>query len=275
MSRSRRGGLILLGFFLILVGLGSLFEGLLIGLLFVLMGGLLVNQQWQQAIYRELTHDLEQMFTWLERAHPAPPLSTAAVEPAAEMTASRIYKHALAAMRAAGQDPERSSVHTVDLGLLVTHGDQPPVLYRTFAIPDDATFIQPYIRLRLPTAALGRVRFELADIHGEVVFVHEDRHDLAAGETLITPSGRLRVTQQQAHGGRWTLRISADGVPLATHTFTWDESEHKLLRRHMGEDGEMSGEIRAMLARQRLKPLSLDELLAPQEADNPARRLRE
>ncbi|MCC6804535.1 MAG: hypothetical protein IT319_16745, partial [Anaerolineae bacterium] len=51
--------------------------------------------------------------------------------------------------------------------------------------------------------------------------------------------------------------------------FAWQESASKAIRRHLTEDGELSGEIRAMMAENRLQRMSLDDLLEEQEAAEP------
>ncbi|HSS97304.1 MAG TPA: hypothetical protein VLK33_09750, partial [Terriglobales bacterium] len=72
----------------------------------------------------------------------------------------------------------------------------------------------------------------------------------------------------------WKLRISADGMPLATHTFDWQESDVKRVRRHITEDGEISNELRTALAESRLQKLSLDELLGYEDGDEQAQQGR-
>jgi hypothetical protein len=61
--------------------------------------------------------------------------------------------------------------------------------------------------------------------------------------------------------------VSADGVLLAAHRFEWEEATSTAIRRHLGEDGEISSEMRAVLAESRLETISLDELLAPQDEE--------
>jgi hypothetical protein len=65
--------------------------------------------------------------------------------------------------------------------------------------------------------------------------------------------------------GAWQLRVTADSLPLATHTFEWQESESKAIRRHLTDDGEISSGLRVALAENRLQKMSLDELLSYQD----------
>ena len=59
-------------------------------------------------------------------------------------------------------------------------------------------------------------------------------------------------------------------MPLATHSFEWQESDTKRVRRHITEDGEISNELRTAMAESRLQKLSLDELLGYQDGDEEA-----
>jgi hypothetical protein len=160
----------------------------------------------------------------------------------------------------------------VDIGVMAFSSSDDPVIYRTASVPDDIDYVQPYVQLRLPTRAVGRIRFELIDSDGQVLFIHEDRYELKAGMNLITPSARLPIHDAHAMTGDWRLHVSADGVPIADHHFAWEESASRLIRRHLSEDGEISNEIRAMMAENRLEQMSLDDLLSDQQDDGAAKR---
>nr|MBA3869641.1 hypothetical protein [Anaerolineae bacterium] len=68
------------------------------------------------------------------------------------------------------------------------------------------------------------------------------------------------------------VRISADGMPLALHKFMWQETNTRAIRRHITADGELSNELRASLAENRLGKMSLDELLSFQDGDEEPQR---
>jgi hypothetical protein len=195
-------------------------------------------------------------------------------EPARQAAAEPVYKHALEAVRRAGLNPDDVQVLVVDIGTMAFKGDQDPVVYRTWEIPDDVDYIQPFVQLRLPTRATGRIRFEVIDNEGETMFVHEDMHQLVRGRNLVTPAARLPVHDAQAMDGQWTLKVSADGVTIAEHRFTWEEATSTTIRRHISEDGEISNEMRAALAENRLGKMSLEELLSFQEDDEPQQQQR-
>lgn len=178
-----------------------------------------------------------------------------------------IYRHALEAVSRAGLDPDALQVLPVDIGVLAFRDSEEPMIYRTWALPDDIDYIQPFIRLRLPTQATGRVRFEIRDSAGKPIFVHEDNHKLARGRTLITPAARLPIHDQRAMDGKWKLFVSTDGVTLATHEFRFAEAHSAEIRRHIGEDGEITAEMRAALTESRLPRMSLDDLLAFQSEE--------
>lgn len=183
----------------------------------------------------------------------------------------RIYAHALRAVQEAGLDPESVKVLATDIGVMAFKSDDDPMIYRTRPVLDDIDYLQPFVQLRLPQKAIGRIRFEVIDSDGQVIFIHEDRHQLERGRNLITPAARLPVHDAQAMHEDWELRVSADGVLLATHYFEWEESATKAVRRHLSEDGEISSELRATMAESRLQKLSLDDLLAEQEEEEAPR----
>lgn len=178
----------------------------------------------------------------------------------------RIYRHALAAIERAGLDPDEVSVLATDIGVITFKGDDRS-LHRTRPVLDDVDYIQPFVELRLPAKAEGRVRFEIVDCDGQTLLVAEDRHQLERGRNLVTPTRRLPIHDAQATYGPWELRVSADGVLLAVHRFEWEESASKIVRRHLSEDGEISSALRVALSDSRLERVSLDDLLADQEMD--------
>lgn len=182
----------------------------------------------------------------------------------------RIYRHALAAIENAGMDPDEVSVLTTDIGVMAFRGDQEPVIHRTRPVLDDVDYIQPFVELRLPSRAEGNIRFEIVDSDGQVVFVRDEHHPLERGRNLVTPAARLPIHDAQAMHRPWELRVSADGVLLASHSFRWDESTSSVVRRHLSEDGEISSALRAALSESRLERVSLDDLLAEQDEQQEA-----
>lgn len=181
--------------------------------------------------------------------------------------AEPVYKHALEAVSRAGLNPDTVQVLPVDVGVMAFKGDEEPVVHRTWPVEDDVDYIQPFVQLRLPTRAIGRVKFEILDSGGETLFIHEDKHQLVRGRNLITPAARLPVHDAQALDGQWEVRVSADGVLIAHHRFEWEEAPTSAIRRHLGEDGEISSEMRAVLAENRLQTMSLEELLESQDEE--------
>lgn len=177
----------------------------------------------------------------------------------------RVFPHALEAALSAGLDPSVTSVLPVDIGLMAFRGANDPVIHRTKPILDDVDYIQPFVQIHLSTRAEGRLRFEIIDCDGQALFIHEEIHVFQRGLNLITPAARLPIHDAQNMRSGWELRVSADGVPLAVHRFAWEKSAHAALRRsvrqNVGEDGELSTEVRVMLAENRLQRMTLDDLL--------------
>lgn len=198
--------------------------------------------------------------------------SISSYEVEAQPRADQVYAHALDAVREAGLDPTNTHVLPIDIGVMAFSADQDPTIFRTKPVFDDVDYVQPFVQLRLPTNAVGRVRFEIMDSDGQVLFIHEEYHQLQKGRNLVTPAARLPIHDAHNMHGDWQLRVSADGVLLAVHHFGWQESTTKAIRRHLREDGELSNEVRAMLAESRLQKMSLDELLADQQIDEQPQR---
>ncbi len=141
------------------------------------------------------------------------------------------------------------------------------MIHRTQAVDDDSDYVQPYVQLRVPVDANGRIKFEIFDDSGQKVFAHEDRYELQRGRNLIMPSARLPVHDEQDMDGRWKITISADGMPLATYEFRWRATEDVEFHRHVSQDGEISNELQALLEDSQLGQISIDDLLAAQDDD--------
>ena len=60
------------------------------------------------------------------------------------------------------------------------------------------------------------------------------------------------------------MRVIADGVVIADHRFEYAEATGASIRRHIGEDGELNTEMRAVMTESRVPKMSLDDLLAYQ-----------
>lgn len=178
-----------------------------------------------------------------------------------------VYRHALEAVQRAGLDPDAVQVLVVDVGVMAFKDAAEPTVFRTWTLPDDVDYVQPFVQLRLPSKANGRVKFEILDAAGKTVFVHEDDHKLERGRNFVSPAARLPIHDQHNLDGRWRLRVSADGVLLADHRFEFSEATNEAIRRHIGEDGEINTELRAVMAESRLPKMSLDDLLSYQEDD--------
>ena len=184
----------------------------------------------------------------------------------------RVYRHALESVMRAGLDPDEVQVLAVDIGLLTTKEDSEPQIYRTWSLPDDIDYIQPFVQLRVPMEANGDIRFEIMDAVGDPVYIHEDTFKLTRGRNFLTPNTRMPLHDQMELDGKWSLRIIADGVTIAEHRFEYSEATGANIRRHIGEDGEINTEMRAVMTENRLPKMSLDDLLAYQGEDEEERR---
>ena len=187
----------------------------------------------------------------------------------------RVYRHALESVTRAGLDPDEVQVLAVDIGLLTTKEQGEPQIYRTWSLPDDIDYIQPFVQLRVPIEANGDIRFEIIDAVGDAVYIHEDSFKLTRGRNFLTPNTRMPLHDQMELDGKWSLRVIADGVTIADHRFEYSEATGANIRRHIGEDGEINTEMRAVMAENRVPKMSLDDLLAYQgEEEEEERRAR-
>lgn len=253
MPTNRRFNEILLGLFLLFIGASAVGVESPLFIFLAIAGLYLLVRQFETTRHRASREDYL----------PDEMLEEEDEQPARE----RIYRHALEAVKEAGLDPDQVRVLVTDIGVMAFKSDQDPVVYRTRAVPDDVDYIQPFVQLRLPTKAVGRIRFEIIDSDGQTLFVRDESHQLERGRNLLSPAARLPIHDAQAMHNAWELRVSADGVLLASHPFDWEETTTRVVRRHLSEDGEISSELRATLAENRLEKISLDDLLADQEED--------
>ncbi|MCB9450062.1 MAG: hypothetical protein H6672_01415 [Anaerolineaceae bacterium] len=261
-SQSNRFWEIGIGLFLLVAGLSALGMEAPPAVLLILLGIFMVIRPARQMREQQRHFGIEEDYVPAEQ----PTLHR-------QSGADHVYAHALQAVKRAGLDPDGIQVLPVDVGVMAFKSDQEPVVHRTRPVGNDIDYLQPFVQLRLPQKAVGRVKFELLDSDGQVLFVHEDNYQLERGRNLVMPAARLPIHDAQAIHMGWRLRVSADGVRLADHSFRWTESESRRLRRHIQEDGEISTELRAALAENRLQNMSLDELLEPQaKEDSPQRR---
>ncbi|MEO8606976.1 MAG: hypothetical protein ABI690_03795 [Chloroflexota bacterium] len=263
---NRRIWEIIAGVFLLVLGLAAVANEAFPALVILALGGYLLWRQFEKNNWRMPSFSSESEEDDFDFAEQPSEIRQTGAE--------KVYAHALKAVERAGLNPDDVRVLPVDIGVMAFTGNQPPVVYRTQPVDDDVDYIQPFVQLRLPTKAVGRIKFEILDSDGQALFIREENRQLDRGRNLLTPSARLPIHDAQAMHQKWTLRISADGMPLATHTFEWQESDVKRVRRQITEDGEISNELRTALAENRLQKLSLDELLGYEDGDEQARQQR-
>jgi hypothetical protein len=253
-QNNRRFWEVMIGLFLLIFGLAALGgSGSAFPLFLGLIGFYLLARQFDRS--KAKLGDLDRR---LETSVPEAPARQ-------NIGADQVYRHAIDAVRRAGRDPGDTQVLPVDIGVIALRAGVDPVVHRSQPVDDDVDYIQPFVQLRLPQRAMGRVRFEIIDSDGQTLFIHEDMHELERGRNLVTPSARLPIHDAHNMHGQWELQVSADGMLLATHRFTWREGAEKVIRRHVREDGEISNELRAAIIENDPGSVSLDDLLAFQE----------
>lgn len=262
---NRRYAQVMIGLFLLAVGLNSLTSGEPAGVIMGLVGFYLLARQFEQ---RNDANNRRGRSSRRAESRDYERQTAPRREERSKPTTDRVYSHALEAVQRAGHDPSTMQLLPVDIGVFSYGlGADTPRLYRTQRLPKDIDYIQPFIELRVPRHARGSITFEVIDDMGETVFLRTETHELQRGRNLVVPARRLPVHDAlDMDEGRWRLRVSADGVFLAEHDFGWREpAEAIVAAEHIAEDGELSNELRAAMAENRLEQLSLDELLAFQD----------
>jgi hypothetical protein len=232
---------------------GGIFDSAALFVVFVIMAVVYLSNQSSDDADRDIIREARQ--------RPAPRDERSAKR-------ERVHAHALTAVRRAGMNPDQLAVLPVDIGVIAIQEDKEPVIHRTWPVADDYDYLQPFVQVRVPQMAVGRVKFEFTDFYGQTVFVHEDRYQLERGRNLVIPSHRLPLHDMRDLEGRWSVRVYADGRLLAQHDFNWESTDAPDYDRHIGEDGEINSELRALLAESRLGRMSIDELLEEQDSDD-------
>ncbi len=271
---NRRYAQIMIGLFLLFIGLNSVTSGEPVGVLMGLGGFYLLARQFEESRnnrlqerrnddeYERWRHEQGRSRYDFEDVHDE-------VDRKPTTNADRVYSHALEAVQRAGLDASNTPVLPVDIGIFGHRGDDNPKLYRTRAVPKDVDYIQPFVQLRLPKRARGRITFEIIDDQGETMFARTEEYEFQRGRNLVVPARRLPVHDAlDMEAGNWTLRISADKVLLAEHGVRWIEPANDFVAEQIQEDGEISNELRAAMAESRLEQMSLDDLLNFQEPSN-------
>ena len=196
----------------------------------------------------------------------APRRSERAARPARRQRQAQIPGHAALAVRNAGHDPEAMSLRVSDIGVFAMGHGRETLVHRVQSVRDDVDYIQPWVALRVPTAAAGTLRFEIRDPDDRLHFQRDRTLQLRAGDNLVSPAARMPVHDALLTEGDWQLCVYADGNLLAAHSFFWVEADESpgepRLRAHLQEDGEMSDELRlAFEESSQEQERSLDELL--------------
>jgi len=263
----------MLGLFLMFIGLNSVTDGNPVGVLMGLGGFYLLARQFEESRNnrlreREADREYESWRRGRERAQYDFKDVHDEVDRKPTTNADRVYSHALEAVQRAGLDAASTPVLPVDIGVFGIKGGEQPKLYRSRGIPLDVDYVQPFVQLRLPQRAKGKITFEVVDDRGEMMFSHTVEKELERGRNLVMPPRRLPVHDAlDMDEGRWSLRIKAGDTLIAEHRMRWLEPADDFVAEQIAVDGEISNELRAAMAESRLEQMSLDELLSFQEPD--------
>ncbi len=254
-DRSGQLGRAMVGLILIAIGLSMLRPSMMMGMVLFAVGVV--------ALFALLSRAAATRPGWTARRSPRRARAQGQEEP--DGRARRVAERA---MRRAGQDPADLAVRPVDVGLLVYRNGEPSV-YREARLPVEAEHVRPFVVLRSPRRARGRLRFELCDSWGTRRFIDETVSELQPGENFLYAETWLPLRNVDAPDGEWELRVYGAGVLLAAHAFRWQDAGGGAFRAYLTEEGELTEELRQELARARLERLSLDELLEEQDGGLP------
>ncbi len=173
---------------------------------------------------------------------------------------------ALQAMSRAGYVGGKQYATVTDVGLLAyRHPEADPRAVREQGVLVDARFLRPFVKLWLPRAARGSIRFEILDGDGRLRYADEARYGLQRGENSLLPNAWLPLEALGRVSERWTLRVWASGMLLAEHVFGWREVGASPLQPYIGADGEISPALWQMAQEEAEQQVSLAELLSGQE----------
>ncbi len=268
----RRFARIAIGVVLVLVGLAMLENAFLLTVILGGIGFMLLRRE------LDLTHlNLSNPLSSRDMMRARPPrrapagfdpfsASRAPIDDDEPVREGRAYEHAQEAARRAGIDLTDARVYPLDIGVMAFHEGDAPVVHRTAALAPEIDSVQPYLELYVPMRVEGTIRFEMRDSDGVVRFAHTVQRTLSRGANLITPPARLPIDAGMSLDGRWELRISANGIPIASHFLEWSARATSLIGQHLGADGEISPELTDLIAESQFAPLSLDELLSDQDS---------
>jgi hypothetical protein len=204
------------------------------------------------------------------------PYRPVAARSASRSSRDEAYEHALRAAQQADFDVLPDGVLPMDIGVLAYRADDDqPVIIREGQIPDDAAYLQPFLELRVPSAMEGSLNFEVLDHSGNLVYKRRVPHNFARGRNLVLTPTRMRVGEDLSLMDGWHLRVWSGDVMIADHTLNWTDAgtyDEKPIAAHIGEDGELSVELRQALETLTEQPVSLDDLLSSQDDEQVDRR---
>lgn len=181
-----------------------------------------------------------------------------------------LSSHAITAAEAANVAVHESAVLAVDLGVLVYRsGEEKPALHRDAPIPETADYVQPFADLWFEQPPSGTVRLRLLDAAGTVRFASELRVDSrpSSPRRLVLSPTRLPIGDHLPISDGWTLEVEVDDTIVAAHYINWyDPDGGDALVEHLAADGELTVDLAALVDHVVLTPMSLDDLLAGDDA---------
>ena len=183
---NRRYVQIMLGLGLLFMGLSAVGDGNMLGALLGLSGFYLLARQFEETrANRRREENANRKYERYQRSDASGQYDFNGVNDQLDRkpttNANRVYSHALEAVQAAGLDASTTPVLPVDLGVFAHRGGEQPKLYRTHRVPKDVDYVQPFVQLRLPTRAKGKITFDILDDRGEVIFTRTEEHELKRG----------------------------------------------------------------------------------------------
>lgn len=179
---------------------------------------------------------------------------------------AKIHAVCQQAMHKAQYDPLHKPIRLTDVGLMVYHAPQSPIIIRNQTVKTDARWLRPFVEVRA-NKPIQQVKLDLAivDDRGTVQFT-EGKAGRLRGKIHYVTQNWLPLQNLVTAGRFWSLAVYLDGYMMALHRFEWERvANNTEIREQIHTDGEITSDLQQAVQTGKFRKMSLDELLADQE----------
>lgn len=167
------------------------------------------------------------------------------------------------AMKRARAEPEEFTL--TDVGLLAYRDRSTSRIVRSTPVVTDTRYLRPFAEISARQRTRAQVTMALLDSNGQPMFVDKNTYVLHRKPTHLVTKTWLPLENLAHTGGNWSIVIDVNDTPLAIHRFGWVGLADNEIVEHLGNDGELSPELREAVKTGKFRRMSLDELLSDQE----------